>query len=115
MITKPLLKYTLLPEPAKTIRSQIEWERYAGSLAMKGGDVWGISFINKDTTNNRNVYVMENILAVNSVFELLPPTPGGSIDIRNVQLRFPDGDAILQIVTYRIVNLRYVEIPIEEI
>lgn len=109
-----LLKYTLVPEPAKTIRSQAEWERYAGSLAMRMDEVWGIAFVNKDTTNNRDVLIMENILAVNAVYEILPPTPGGSIDIRNVTVRFPNGNAILQIVTYKVVNLRYVEIPISD-
>lgn len=110
-----LLKYTLLPEPAKTIRSQDEWDRYAGSLAMRGNDVWGIAFQNKDTVNNRDIMVMNTTLSVNNVYEILPPTPGGCVDVRNVTLQFPNGNAILQIVTYRIVNLRYVEIPIEKI
>jgi hypothetical protein len=113
---KPFLTYTLRSDNARTVLNIQEWDRYVGALQKKNNTVWGISFVNKDTSpgSGRDIIVKENILGVGEVYEILPPTPGGTVDIKGIDIRWPSGDAILQIVLHRITDLRYIQIPIDE-
>lgn len=113
MNTKHLLKYTILPDEARRIQGPEDWDRYAGALEKKPNDVWAISFINTNAADTTLIIEVQNYqLIYNGIYTIEAPTPGGTVDIRSIKIRWPNGNGEISVVLHRIKNLHYVEIPV---
>lgn len=104
-----LLKYRILNDVARIITNSIDWNTYVGTL-RKENNIIGIEFSNLDDTNKRAITLMGKTLNYGAVTSFNSPTPGGYIDVDNINIKWPNGDANISIQLQRAVDFHYVEV-----
>ena len=97
MITKELLTYRLVSDGARTISSATEFEKLVASLRGKN-NISSICITNDDVTNLRTITVNETQVPYGSYINHSVPNVGGYIEVGDLSIKFPNGDAIVSIL-----------------